>query len=57
VIFRQSGLPAFDEAAVRAFAEARIFPNPPKEMVEEDGMIHLKYSFTVEFDPHLLARP
>lgn len=57
LMMKPSGLPAFDQAAAQAFAQARYFPNPPKEMVEEDGLIHLKYSFTVQFDPRLLAQP
>lgn len=57
LVLKPSGIPAFDQAAARAFAEARLFPNPPAEMVEEDGMIHLKYSFTVYYDPTLVARP
>ncbi len=57
LIMKESGLPAFDQAATQAFTEARYFPNPPTEMVEEDGLIHLKYSFTVYYDPQILARP
>ena len=57
VVMKESGLSAFDRAAISAFAQARYFPNPPREMVEEDGFIHLKYSFTVHFDPRTLARP
>jgi TonB family protein len=57
MIMKQSGIPGFDQAAAQAFAQARYFPNPPKEMVEEDGFIHLKYSFTVVYDPQLMARP
>jgi hypothetical protein len=36
-----------DRAAVAAFSEANYFPNPPKEMAEKDGRIHLKYAFVV----------
>lgn len=58
IIMKESGLRSFDEAAIAAFAEARLFPNPPKEMIDpEDGLIHLSYSFTVQLDPRLLARP
>lgn len=57
VVMKESGIPAFDRAAISAFAQARYFPNPPREMVEEDGFIRLKYSFTVHFDPRTLAQP
>lgn len=50
-ILKESGINPFDQAAVLAFKEAAMFPNPPQEMVEEDGFIHLKYSFNVNFNP------
>lgn len=50
-ILKESGIPRFDQAAVLAFKEAGMFPNPPQEMVEDDGFIHLKYSFNVSFNP------
>jgi len=57
LLMKEAGVKGFDLAATQAFAQARYFPNPPREMVEDDGLIHLKYSFTVYFDPRLLARP
>lgn len=53
-IMKESGIKGFDQAAIRAFTQARMFPNPPKEMVESDGLIHLKYAFHVSFDPRSL---
>lgn len=50
-ILKESGIPRFDQAAVQAFKEAGMFPNPPQEMLEDDGFIHLKYSFSVNFRP------
>jgi len=50
-ILKESGISRFDQAAVMAFKDAGMFPNPPQEMVEEDGFIHLKYSFNVSFKP------
>ncbi len=47
LIMKESGILQFDLAAANAFKEAARFPNPPKEMVQDDGFIHLKYSFTV----------
>lgn len=47
LIMKESGILRFDLAAVNAFKEAAIFPNPPQEMIQDDGFIHLKYSFTV----------
>lgn len=57
LIMKESGIPAFDMAAVNAFKDARIFPNPPREMVQPDGFIHLKYSFHVHWTPLHIAQP
>lgn len=55
LIMKESGIPPFDVAAINSFKEAKIFPNPPPEMVQEDGFIHVKYSFTVNFRPPTLV--
>ncbi|MEN0058875.1 MAG: TonB family protein [Bdellovibrio sp.] len=55
LIMKESGIPPFDAAAINAFKEARIFPNPPPEMVQDDGFIHVKFSFTVNFSPPALV--
>ncbi len=44
-----SGVQKFDVSPALAFHEARIFPNPPAELVQEDGYIHLDYIFSVDF--------
>ncbi len=54
-ITKESGVRGFDLAAVQAFRDARFFPNPPQEMVEDDGYVHLKYSFNVYFEPSSLV--
>lgn len=54
-VTQESGIPAFDQAAIGAFQEALIFPNPPQEMIKSDGLIHLQYSFNVHFNPQTLA--
>lgn len=50
-IHSSSGVQKLDISPALAFQEARIFPNPPAEMVRPDGFIHLSYSFTVDFRP------
>lgn len=55
-LMKESGFKAFDQAAIQAFIQARLFPNPPKEMVESDGLIHLKYSFRVNYEPKVLVK-
>lgn len=55
-VMKESGMRSFDRAAVQAFVQARMFPNPPEEMVESDGLIHLKYSFQVRYEPKVLVK-
>lgn len=55
LIMKESGVPPFDLAAVNAFKDAKVFPNPPQEMVQEDGYIHIKFSFTVNYNPPTLV--
>lgn len=46
-LLKSSGIKGFDNAAISAFQKADFFPHPPKGMVNEDGVIVLKYLFTV----------
>lgn len=55
-LMKESGFRAFDQAAIQAFVQSRLFPNPPQEMIESDGLIHLKYSFQVRYEPKVLVR-
>jgi TonB family protein len=55
IIMKESGVMSFDSSAVRAFQEAAVFPNPPQEMIQDDGFIHLQFSFTVNFRPPTLV--
>lgn len=54
-IHQESGIKRFDMAAVNAFRDAGYFPNPPHEMVDKDGFIHLQYSFNVRWTPSILS--
>ncbi len=54
-IMKESGIAEFDRVATGAFRQAGFFPNPPKELVEADGLIRLKWGLTVYFDPKVLA--
>lgn len=55
LIMKESGIMAFDAAAVNAFRDAKVFPNPPQEMIQDDGFIHVKFSFTVNYNPPALV--
>lgn len=56
LLLKESGVRGFDRAAVQAFANAKLFPNPPQELIEGDGYIHLRYRFNVYVDPRLIGR-
>lgn len=47
LIMRSSGSDELDQAAILAFEDAAPFANPPRELVEEDGLIHLRYGILV----------
>ena len=51
-----SGVRSFDSAPVQAFRDAAKFPNPPPEMVKEDGKIHIYYAFTIDVVPRYATR-
>ncbi len=55
-IMKKSGIDGFDIAPGDSFQEARVFPHPPKELVDSDGIIRLRYSFRVFFDPKTYVR-
>lgn len=54
-IYKEAGVRAFDLAAVSAFREAGVFPNPPAEMIDKDGVIRLQYTFNVHWNPSFLS--
>ena len=51
-----SGVRSFDSAPVQAFRDAQKFPNPPREMVKDDGRIHIYYAFTIDVAPRYANR-
>ncbi len=55
VVLRSSGYPDLDQTGIDAFRNAAPFINPPKEMIDEQGMIRLTYSFVVVWRPRHLA--
>ncbi len=55
ILHQGSGNEPLDLAPVRAFRDAAKFPNPPQEMVKDDGLIHLDYQFTVHFAPQYVG--
>lgn len=52
-----SGQWEIDGAPNKAFKQARNFPNPPTEMVGEDGYIRIRYKFVVYYSPQGMGGP
>lgn len=50
-IHRSSGISGFDVAAIDSFREGAPILNPPKGLVEPDGLIRLQYNFNVYWKP------
>src|SRR5207237_944423 len=55
IIFRQADNHAIDSTSISAIRLAALFTNPPSEIVEPDGFVHLRYLFQLEFRPSLFA--
>jgi len=49
--FRLSGLWSIDQASIDSFKKVRQVPNPPKELVDENGYIHLQFQTEVYWVP------
>jgi TonB family protein len=47
-VIGESGVSDLDDAAVEAFRAAAPFPNPPKGIVEKDGLIRIRWDFILE---------
>jgi protein TonB len=56
VIGKPSGEPGLDQAAVIAFRKTAPFLNPPIEMKGEDGLVHLYYSFVIQWQPTFMVK-
>lgn len=55
ILHETSGSKSLDSAPVQAFRDAQQFPHPPKEMVKDDGNIHIYYAFSVNMVPRYAA--
>ena len=53
LIHQGSGLQGLDLAPVHAFRDAQAVPNPPIEMVQADGTIHMDWEFEVKVQSRL----
>jgi outer membrane biosynthesis protein TonB len=51
LILKSSSYDFLDQAAIAPFQEASPLLNPPAEMIQEDGFIHIKYGFYLSWNP------
>ncbi len=56
VLLKKSGQEGFDRSALAALRETLVIPNPPRSLLQEDGLFHLKISFNVFIEPKILAK-
>lgn len=56
ILIRTAGYRVLDQAVLNSFKSAAPFLNPPRELVESDGYIHLKYSFRLQWRSRFIAR-
>ena len=47
-VLGESGIKDLDDAAIEAFRQAAPFPNPPKGMVDKDGLVKIRWDCVVE---------
>ncbi|MBK7844747.1 MAG: hypothetical protein IPJ71_13840 [Bdellovibrionales bacterium] len=56
LINKESGSRGLDQTAILAFSKSAPFLNPPTDMIKEDGLIHLIYSFRVDWQPRYFVK-
>lgn len=47
-VLAESGIKDLDDAAIEAFRSAAPFPNPPKGMIDDDGLVKIRWDCVVE---------
>ena len=55
ILYMKADSPTLDQIADMAFRQATPFNNPPSEMVEKDGYVHLHYALYLQLLPHYVA--
>ncbi len=55
-VMKESGVQVLDDRHMDAFLKIAIFPNPPKDMMTEDGFIKIRIVFEVSMKPDAIAR-
>lgn len=45
-----SRFPRYDDEAIRALREAAPYPNPPKSLIQDDGLVYMPWTFVLTMD-------
>ncbi len=56
ILTKSSGLKNLDQVAIEAFKASSPILNPPKGLVQDDGLIHIHYGFNIDFRPRHYVR-
>lgn len=51
-----SRYPGFDEEAIRALRDGAPYPNPPKSLIQDDGLIYLPWAFVLTMEQWGVAK-
>jgi TonB family protein len=46
-VFKSSGIPTYDEEALRTVRASAPFSSPPEKFLENDGVLRMSWTFTV----------
>jgi TonB family protein len=49
-IFESAGVRAFDQAVLDSWRKLERFPNPPRELLEKDGLLHMGWTFSFRLE-------
>jgi len=49
-IFDSAGVNAFDQAVLDSWRKLERFPNPPRELLEKDGLLHMGWTFSFRLE-------
>jgi protein TonB len=49
-VFDSAGVDAFDRVVVESWRKVARFPNPPRELLESDGHLHMGWTFTFRLE-------
>ena len=49
-VFESAGVEAFDRVVIESWRKVARFPNPPRQLLEKDGFLHMGWTFTFRLE-------